>query len=299
MILRHGTYYQHLQEMLSKLEFLCEPRQPPLSTPEHSLGNLGASIFGPTGTFAALLGDTTAQVTPLTELVTDYLKALAEEAQELELERTEDRVSRVRDYLLSLNPTVNLYGDERLPHELRALREALFDDLKKRMVWFPDKGKTKFISGYGARMNFTGIHGSMPDAHYELVNAQRCYATDNDAACVYHSLNAAEYALRAIAKRFKIPKKQHDTWGQMLVALRKKIDTLQKGKRTKQRNAMLDYYAELLDQCVFFNEHWRKKVAHLPPRYTSAEALDAITRAGEFVKLLVGRGLKLPRQFPI
>jgi hypothetical protein len=298
MILRYGTYYQTVQELLSRLEELCEPRQPPLSTPDNSLPSLADTGFGSPRHFAALLGESTARVTPLTEMVSEQLGRLENEAKQLELERTTDRASRLRKYLVSLSPTVNLYGDERLPHELRTLREALFDDLEKRSVWFPDEAKTKFIVTYGTRMNFAEIRHAMPDAHYELINAQRCYGTDNDAACVYHSLNAAEYALRAIAQRFKIPKKQHDTWGTMLVALRAKIEELQQKKPTKQRNAMLDYYSELLDQCVFFNEHWRKKVAHLPPRYTSAEALDALTRSGEFVKLLVGHGLKLPHQLP-
>jgi len=155
--------------------------------------------------------------------------------------------------------------------------------------------------------DFVRIYANIPDAHYEITRAQSCYITDNDSACVYHALNAAEYALRALAIRLRASKRQRDSWGTMISSLRQKIDGkpgksgdkgLQGQKRTAKRNAQLDYYSQLLDQCVFFNEHWRKKVAHKAPRYTSAEALNALTRSGEFVKLLAERGLKLSRQLP-
>jgi len=50
----------------------------------------------------------------------------------------------------------------------------------------------------------------------------------------------------------------------------------------------------------FFNEHWRKRLAHLPmPKYNSTEALDALTRSAEFLKTVAERGIALPRELPL
>jgi hypothetical protein len=234
MILKYGTYYQELQEMLQKLEQFCEPRQPPLSSSPNAL-DMGLPAF------AALMGDRTAEFTPLTELISDHLKIMETQATELELERTLDRLIHVREYVKSLGSAVNLYGDHRLPHEIRVLREALYDDLRKRSIWFPSTEKMKFVETFGTRMNFAVIHRNMPDAHYELIKAENCYCTDNDPACVYHALNAAEYALRAIATRFRVPPKQRDSWGTMMASLRTKSRRLteKKAHETAKRNSRL------------------------------------------------------------
>jgi hypothetical protein len=106
---------------------------------------------------------------------------------------------------------------------------------------------------------------------------------DNDAACVYHSMGAAEYGARGLATNLQLAGHLQATFGSMIKHLRPMIERLQQDVKTPERNEELDFYNQLVDQCGFFNEHWRKRLAHLPmPRYNAAEALDALTRSAEF-----------------
>jgi hypothetical protein len=311
VILRSANHFKRLYDWLLRIEESFANPPLPLSSALDALAGTGDS-GGATSSASDLTGLASLLAKPpppttrsISELAMDVLTMIEESSEEIVLKRTAARGRHFKEYLQVRGVDLKL-NDPRITHELRTLREALDDDLNEQRVFFPSLQKFDFVSEMGKRFNFHAIYHNLPDAHYELVQAQYCYVADNDAACVYHSLNAAEYALRALAIRRKVSKRQRDSWGEMISSLRQKMEGppgkpqlgLQKKKRTVRRNALLDYYSQVLDQCVFFNEHWRKKVAHMPPRYTSAEALNALTRSGEFVKLLAEHGLKSPRQLP-
>ena len=303
VILQSANHFKKLYDLLLQIEdFFSRPPLPlplpALSSDPSTNANILASLSGE----ALLVVPRTPQVNAITDrialadLAMSLLTTVEESAGEVSLKRTGDRIRHFKRYLKETGNNLKL-NDSRIGHELRTLREALDDDLNEHRVFSPSLAKLAFISGMGAQYNFSLIHQNLPDAHYELIQAQFCYVADNDAACVYHSLNASEYALRALATKLRVTKRQRDSWGTMISSLRHKLEGkpgskgLQKQKRSTKRNAQIDYYSQLLDQCVFFNEHWRKKVAHMPPRYTAAEALNALTRAAEFVRLLAERGL--------
>jgi hypothetical protein len=301
VILKSANHFKRFYDLLVKLEQMFADPPLPLSYVSALKGAEGLAAMTSLASSLPVVQSPASKA--LVEFATDFLGSIEESAKEIVLKRTIDRVRRFKEYLISAGVHLKL-DDPRLTNELRTLREALDDDLAEQQVFFPSVSKWESITTMGGQYNFTLIHHNIPDAHYELIRAQFCYIADNDAACVYHSLNAAEYALRALATKLRVAKKQRDSWGTMIVSLRQKLEGkpgakgLQKQKRSARRNAQIDYYSQLLDQCVFFNEHWRKKVAHMPPRYTAAEALNALTRAAEFVKLLAERSLKLPRQLP-
>jgi hypothetical protein len=286
VILQSANHFKQLYDLLVSLENTFS--MPPL--PMIDLSNPVATPIS----FADFAPDA---VEPLQDTSTRVLEMIERSATEVSLVRTTDRVRHFKAYLQSCGLNLKL-NDSRIEHELRTLREALDDDLEERTVFFPSEEKLKFVTEMGRKYNFKLIYENLPDAHYQVVQAQYCYMADNDSACVYHAMGAAEYGLRALAKRVRLRKSLHATWGLMIKHLRPKIDGLQKTVRTIKRNGQLDFYNQLLDQCGFFNEHWRKPVAHLPPRYNAAEALNALSRSAEFLKVLAENGMKLPRELP-
>lgn len=291
VILRSANHFKRLYDLLVRLDEAFNIPPLPLPTFKEILATPPASFsqVGPSATPAS---------EPLINIAMDVLSSIEKSATEIALPRTIDRIGHFKRYLQSRSSDLK-FNDSRIEHELRTLREALDDDLDKRRVFFPSEEKFPFVVEMGTKYNFSLIYRHLPDAHHELVQAQHCYLADNDTACAYHAMGAAEYGLRALAKRLRIPKHLQATWGQLIKNLRTKIDKMQGRTKTAKRNQELDFYSQLLDQCVFFNEHWRKQIAHLPPRYTAAEALNALTRSAEFVKLLVEHGMQLPRQFSI
>jgi|ERR1700685_776347 hypothetical protein len=280
VILNRANHFKNFYDLLVRLDEAFS--QPPLTLP----------------TFSAIVADPTSFLpTPLSSppAPAGTLKS----AKEVGLKRTIDRIGHFQEYL-RIQGTNLRFNDPRIEHELRALREALDDDLDERHIFFPDETKLSFTFKMGERFNFRVIRANLPDAHYQLIRAQECYMTDNDAACMYHAIGAAEYGALALATKLRLAKNLQGTFGSIVKHLRSKIERLEKIKRTAKRNAELDFYHTLIDQCGFFNEHWRKRLAHLPmPKYNSTEALDALTRSAEFLKTVAERGIALPRELPL
>lgn len=288
VILRSANHFKRLYDLLVMLDGSLH--DPPLPLPAFS------TLLANPVSFSGI-APLVPEGPPLSDIAMRVLTAIEESATKIVLPRTIDRVRHFKKYLESSGPTLR-FNDPRIEQEARTLREALDDDLDERKIFFPSEEKYAAITGMGKQYNFTLIHQNLPDAHYELIQAQYCYVADNDTACAYHAMGAAEYGLRALAKRLRIPRHKQATWGQLIKNLRVKLEKMQGKIKTTRRNQELDLYSQLLDQCAFFNEHWRKHIAHLPPRYTSAEALNALTRSLEFVKLLAEHGMKVPRLLP-
>lgn len=289
VIWRSANHFKSLYDLLVLMEERF--RQPDLPS-----GPSFASLLTAAPSLAEAL-TATEPPPPLTTRALETLSLVEESATELSLERTMDRVRHFKEYLNSQGINLRL-GDPRIEAELRALKEALDDDLNKRVVFYPSPEKLKFTGGMGKQFDFGTLRAQLPDAHDQLTQAQYCYVADNESACVYHAMGAAEYGLRALAKRLRLRKHLLATWGLLLKELRKKIEKMQGQTKTRKRREELDFYSSLLDQCVFFNEHYRKPTAHLPPKYETADALNALTRSAEFLKTLAGRKIGLPRQLP-
>ena len=156
------------------------------------------------------------------------------------------------------------------------LREALDDDLKDRPIFFPDAEKFK---KYYLKPELFGEHvnKAFPDALPDIVMAGDCYATDNDAACIFHCVRAAEFGVRGLGitlKRIRKSKQPEDsmTWGHVIKELRALTEDLnaKEGERKgpipklkgKKRDKFLKFCTEALDTCSYLNTNWRIDAAH-------------------------------------
>jgi hypothetical protein len=68
---------------------------------------------------------------------------------------------------------------------------------------------------------------AFPSANVELVNAARCYALEQSAACVFHLVRSAEIVVRCLITRLQIPLPTKDgdrNWAGTLKEIRSKLD---------------------------------------------------------------------------
>jgi len=225
VILRSANHYKLLYDLLLNLDrAFKQPLLPGMLQGQGLLEMLSGSARGLASPINPAMDSTAAAGMRILELVKDS-------AVEIGLTRTPDRIGHFKDYLeqRDLDPTTD---GLRLEAEARALREALDDDLTERLVFFPDQQKYHAVSSMGKEFDFASLYENIWDGHSQIVQAQSCYFTDQDSACVYHVMGAAEYGLRALARRLRIPKPMHATWRILIKRLRGKIDKLHGEKKS-------------------------------------------------------------------
>jgi hypothetical protein len=299
VIVRSSTYFLAIYRLLVELEELLRERPPTPAAPTEppSLVTTGIAQMGGLALLKQLQGPDP-ELPHVYESVLNHLDLVGHNASDLGLERTTDRLKRIREYLEPFKDRspLDLMGDARLLHEIRVLRESLEDDLAKRIIFFPDLDKYReyYNKSFGDE-----VDKAFPDAARETRDAANCYVTENNTGCVFHCMRVAEYGLGALGKKL-LPHQKMYEWGPMIRDLRKRIEDLNtsgKKKLTPSRQTLLDFYSEALDQCVYF-KGIRDSAAHTRGRYEAADALKALRHIEEFMRALAKNGLKLPRTLP-
>jgi hypothetical protein len=228
------------------------------------------------------------------EKIDSRLVLVAEDAVELGLEATADRIRAIREYVAE-HTTLDFAGDVHLRHDVRVLRETLTRELGKRWIFIPDLGNYRkyFNKSFGDE-----VDTAFPDARLDATSAANSYIYDEPTACVFHCMRTAEFGLRGLAKRI-LPRLNAEKleWGTIIRELRRKIEEQhQQGKKkiTPNRKKQLDFYSGALDQCVYFKGIRDDTMHPRPMRYEAADALKALTHVEEFMRLLAKNGIKLP-----
>jgi len=175
------------------------------------------------------------------------------------------------------------------------LREAFHDDLEERIVFFPSEIKVKdWLSSYPFGEE---VYEAFPSAKSDLSWAALSFITDNWTGCVFYLMRAIEQVMRelashlgikSISRKSPIPV-EYAEWGVVCGALKTKIDALQQKKRGAKKSAELKFYSDAASQIDWFNEIWRKNVAHARTLYRDSDADNAMRRAKDFLQLLATR----------
>ena len=183
---------------------------------------------------------------------------------------------------------------QELSVELRALREALEDDLKRRIVFFPTQEQVNYYHHGEQKLFGDAVYDVFESARNDIREAGNCYATDNFTACVFHLMRVAERGMRALAVHLKINKtgkhpREFAEWGRVCGALKKKVEQLQQRKgRSAHKSMLLQRYADAASQADYINEIWRKELAHTrrTTPYNQPEAMSVLVRVHEFMQSL-------------
>lgn len=295
VIRRKGTYFLNVYRLLVAFEQLVATPRSRLRIQQTSGPPIDSNPLNPPTLFSDLLKANLVFDQPVITLeqINTQLTLVEEDANELGLEGTADRIRATREYIAQ-KATIDFQGDEHLRHDVRVLRETLTAELEKRWVFIPDLAiyRKYFDKSFGDE-----VDDAFPEARRDTVSAANSYIYDEPTACVFHCMRTAEYGLRGLAKRIAPTLRAEKLeWGGIIRELRRKIDEQhQQGKKkiTPNRKKQLDFYSAALDQCVYFKSIRDDTMHPRPMRYEPADALKALTHVEEFMRLLAKHGVKL------
>jgi hypothetical protein len=117
---------------------------------------------------------------------------------------------------------------------------------------------------------------------------------EQDTASVFHLMRAAEFGLRALARklRVKITHKgkncpiEYGDWEKVITEIKNKIASSRTLPAGSKRQAKLEFYSDAADHCVFMKDIWRNNVSHTRRTYSDPEALAVLSRVKGFMDFL-------------
>jgi HEPN domain-containing protein len=115
---------------------------------------------------------------------------------------------------------------------------------------------------------------SFPLAWEELRRSGNCYALNEYTASVFHSMRAAEIALKALAVALKVTlDPEVSQWRNVLDQVGAKIRDMEQEPKDRLRDKRLQYYSEAASQFRYFKDAWRNYVSHAKASYDEGQAL--------------------------
>lgn len=119
---------------------------------------------------------------------------------------------------------------------------------------------------------------------FDCEEAAKCLCLGRSTACVFHAMRMLEIAIAAISKRLAIPDpaKVDRSWGNMLKAIKEKIDELHPIKRRSVgcEGSKLEEIYVTLDAV---KGPWRNGTMHVESVYTEEEARHILTCASQLL----------------
>ena len=181
--------------------------------------------------------------------------------------------------------------------QLRTVEETAFADAEgfcflqiqhDRAEFFPS---TVVPMSTAARFDFgKDVRDAFPSATEDINEAGYCLAVEANTAAVYHLICAAEHGLRALAKdrRVVFPRGpiELQQWGDIIAKLEKEIAQIPNWPKSLARESALEFYGRTVKECRFFNEAYRRHIAHARRHYDRNEGLTAMNHARDFMCLL-------------
>lgn len=179
---------------------------------------------------------------------------------------------------------------EGISAELRALREAIDDDMNFRYFYRYPTDKVQAL--LKKDFDWQKTIAAFPSVKAEIDDAVDCYAQEHYTASVFHLMRIAEHGLRAFAQEREIilPKGKPIEWGtwQEIIS---QIDTSINGQggiaKTKQAGPVKDealaFYNGALAHFYAFKDQYRNAVMHVRERYEEWQAQIALNHVRDFM----------------
>jgi hypothetical protein len=190
---------------------------------------------------------------------------------------------------------------------LDVMYRAFYDEMAKRhfLVVAPDRVgfleplpemspfNLQHETGYQAHI-FWGngskcsIHAAIPD----IKAAGNCLAAECHTAAVFHAMRAAEYAVRELAKRVRVPLTlngkprpiEFATWEEIIKEIKKRLAATSNTIRSQKRQEQLARHSDLADRCEYMKHLWRNNVMHTRAHFNRLEAAGILQRVREFIQ---------------
>ncbi len=208
-----------------------------------------------------------------------------------ELELSLTRLKRTQ-LALAGNPPVS-----RFSHELGTLHETISDELVPRVFMFIPGNKAKFYSS--PEEQFPKSWDAFPSAREDMTDAGKCYAANQNTACVFHCMGILQQGLYALANAkeiqvsFPYPIVLAD-WAQIIEQIESKIVPLKNLPKGQVKDELLKFYSDAAMQFRYFKDAWRNHVAHLREQYDEHVAFSVFIHVRDFIEHLATQLSELP-----
>lgn len=180
---------------------------------------------------------------------------------------------------------------EELHFILEHLREIIHSEGASRYVYHldPQKAQVTFLTGENP---WSAILARFPKIGPDVNSAVRCYALDQNTACVFHLMRVMEFGVQEFAKHLKVSliskntKKFHElTWHQILDALNPKLRSML--PNTKAKKEKFEMLCAIQAQLYSVKDAWRNPTMHPQrSRYGDRETSELINLVQAFLSRL-------------
>jgi hypothetical protein len=168
---------------------------------------------------------------------------------------------------------------------------CLLSNLQNRFFLFVPNKKFWF---YNSVQLFGIASLTFIDAVHDMRDAETCYALDMPTACVFHSMRVSEHGLRALARKLRVSLTdkrkpcpiEFADWNKVLTGIDGKITKIRQLPSGAKKNNQLIFFSDAASHCTHIRDIWRNEISHTRTRYNDAEALAAMSRVADFMKLL-------------
>jgi hypothetical protein len=220
----------------------------------------------------------------------DNLPVMASHCQTLQLPTAEGLIRNfVRDYE-RINPS---WKETQI--RMACIKETFKTELSNRLCLFVHAYKSQFY--LSPLDHITGddliIEGSFHSVIYDLLNAGRCYAFEQNTASVFHSMRVLEKGLHALAIKIGVPEAPSlEQWHNVIEQIESKIKDLHDLKKSVYKSETLKQYSDAALEFRYFKEAWRNHAVHSREKYTDTDALRVLTHVRLFMLSLVQSGVQ-------
>jgi len=135
----------------------------------------------------------------------------------------------------------------------------------------------------------TAVSDAFPNVIEDIAEAHQCFAFGRYTAAVFHLGRAMELVVKRLAKKMRITIKRGD-WQSYTTAMNEKIAKMP--CKSPKAKAKVQPFCEAAAYLLHFKEAWDNQMMHPKKTYTRDEALEAISRAGAFLRCVAEKIFK-------
>jgi hypothetical protein len=176
---------------------------------------------------------------------------------------------------------------------LRELDKHVRWDLEKELFMHIPSSRSEYYQNRKllSRQSVTNF----PSSVEEITEAGNCYAANCYTASVLHSMRSLEKPIHALGIKLNItlPKAiEVSQWGEIHREINNKVTALRMTPLTPARDEEIAFYSGLNLEFGYFNDVWRRFVAHARKSYDQPQALSAMQHVIAFIDKASADGLK-------
>jgi hypothetical protein len=181
------------------------------------------------------------------------------------------------------------------PREMAIYIESLEAELRSKLFFFIPNERAKHY----ARGLDENLQMRFPTAVAEIKRAGNCFALSEYTATVFHSMRAAEIALKAMGTDLQISlDPEVAQWKNVLDQIDAKVRGFGDLPKSQARDQKMQFYGAAAAQFRYFKDAWRNYVSHARATYDEGQALTVMNHSEELITTISSKLSEYRATFP-